>query len=658
MTPSGQTLCLSMIVKDEAHVIRRCLASVRPIIDHWIIVDTGSTDGTQNIIREAMAGLPGAVHERPWRDFAQNRSEALALARPHGTYSLVIDADDELDLPADYRMPDLSAESYTIDIRYGEVAYQRTQLVRNSRPWRYEGVLHEYLECDGPFTAEHLPILMRINHEGRRSQDPATYRRDVEVLERALATEANPFLVARYTFYLAQSYRDCGETEAALKAYLGRATLGYWDQEIYYSLYQAGRLMERLGHDPEAVLATYLRATDACPSRAEAAHAASRLCRHLGLHKRGYAIAKPAIDLVPEAGALFVEKWIHDYGLLDEFSVNAYWAGHYRESLDAALRALASGKIPEADRKRFLQNARFAAEKLGVDDGSAADPLTRDSDSSVPRSIRPLHSPLPVPAPRVLVAILVMQKEPVLPLYLRCLEALDYPKSSITLYVRTNNNTDRTREILRSWLARAAPDYAHVEVDDSDIAENVDVQERNDRLFAVAAAIRNESLRKTIEHDCDYYFVVDVENFIASSTLRDLVASNLPIVAPLLRDARSGSRYSNYHADIDVNGYFVESRRYDQILAREITGLIEVPVVHGTYLVRTDIIPELRYDDTTGRHEYVIFSHRARSKGIRQYLDNRQVYGYLTRGEDAPDLIAGQLETIAATLFCDVASSL
>ncbi|MCJ2050481.1 glycosyltransferase, partial [Methylobacterium sp. J-070] len=50
-----------MIVKNEAHVIRRCLESVRPIIDHWVIVDTGSTDGTEEVIRAALADVPGTL---------------------------------------------------------------------------------------------------------------------------------------------------------------------------------------------------------------------------------------------------------------------------------------------------------------------------------------------------------------------------------------------------------------------------------------------------------------------------------------------------------------------------------------------------------------------------------------------------------------------
>ena len=46
-----QKICLNMIVKNESKVIKRCLDSIMPLIDYWIIVDTGSDDGTQQIIK-------------------------------------------------------------------------------------------------------------------------------------------------------------------------------------------------------------------------------------------------------------------------------------------------------------------------------------------------------------------------------------------------------------------------------------------------------------------------------------------------------------------------------------------------------------------------------------------------------------------------------
>ncbi len=76
-THTRQTIGLCMIVKNEVSVIERCLASVRPWLDFWLIVDTGSTDGTQAKILEVMADMPGELHERPWRNFGANRTEAI-----------------------------------------------------------------------------------------------------------------------------------------------------------------------------------------------------------------------------------------------------------------------------------------------------------------------------------------------------------------------------------------------------------------------------------------------------------------------------------------------------------------------------------------------------------------------------------------------------
>src|SRR6266567_5123663 len=97
------SLCLVMIVKNEAEVIQRCLASVKPFIQHWVICDTGSTDRTREVVREALAGISGSLHDVPWRNFGWNRTQALELARGKADYHLLLDADMTLNVSGDFR---------------------------------------------------------------------------------------------------------------------------------------------------------------------------------------------------------------------------------------------------------------------------------------------------------------------------------------------------------------------------------------------------------------------------------------------------------------------------------------------------------------------------------------------------------------------------
>jgi glycosyltransferase involved in cell wall biosynthesis len=363
MNAHGQTVCLCMIVKNEAPVIRRCLASVRPVIDCWVIADTGSSDGTQTIIREALAELPGALLERPWVNFAHNRNEALEAARGRSDYTFLIDADEKLEIAGGFAWPRLAADSYDLDMVYNGTRYRRKQIVRSCLPWRYSGVLHEYIHCDLARTESFMPGLRTIvNHDGARGRDPNTYRRDALVLEHALLDEPdNP----RYVFYLAQSYRDAEDLELALRHYRRRAAREGWTEEAWYSLYQIARLEERLGRPWPEVLAAYVAAFQYHADRAETLY-------HVGMHyqaanqyRAAHLFFAQAMRIPrPSGNRLFVEAPIYDYLLPMEYAVACYYVGDHAETIRVNDRLLQSGLLPDHLVQQVRENRQFSIDAL------------------------------------------------------------------------------------------------------------------------------------------------------------------------------------------------------------------------------------------------------------------------------------------------------
>ena len=71
--------------------------------------------------------------------------------------------------------------------------------------------------------------------------------------------------------------------------------------------------------------------------------------------------------------------------------------------------------------------------------------------------------------PLVLVHLLAKNKAKTLPLYLETMDAWDYPKDRIVLYVKTNNNEDGTGELLKDWLEPRQANYNRVIFEDNDI---------------------------------------------------------------------------------------------------------------------------------------------------------------------------------------------
>ena len=364
MTCSGQRqrICLNMIVKNEAHVIERCLASVRPWIDSWLIVDTGSTDGTQARIAELLEGKPGQLVERPWRNFGHNRSEAMDLARPHGDYILIIDADQVLEVADDFAWPPLSADAYALQVRFDGTEYALPWLVASRLPWSWQGVLHEYLDAGQTVRSERLPgLAIRVYTDGARSQDPEKFAKDEQLLEAALALEPGN---SRYTFYLAQSCRDGGKLDKALTIYQRRTAQGGWPEEAWYARYQCAVLAERLGHAPEQIMARYLAAYQERPTRAEPLVGLARYCRLRQDYHLAYLFAAPAMSLARPDDLLFVEQPCYGWLRSDEYALACYWTQRHEEAGWHWQALLHASDLPASERERIAANLAFAQAAL------------------------------------------------------------------------------------------------------------------------------------------------------------------------------------------------------------------------------------------------------------------------------------------------------
>lgn len=357
-----KTICLNMIIKDESHVIERCLASVKPIIDTWVIVDTGSTDGTQKIVKEFMKDIPGELHERPWINFAHNRNEALKLAKEKADYILMIDADETLVYQPDFKLPDLDKDNYHITTEYFGTTYPRNQLIKTSLNWNWVGPVHEVLCCDKATHIGHLNGVSNfVRPDGSSWSDPKKYQKHAELLEKALIENPDN---ARDQFYLAQSYKDADEPELAVKNYEKRVAMGGWNEEVFWSMVQIGLLNEKLKKEPELIKKSYSEAFDYRPSRIEPLY---RLCffnRSLGDFKGSYEAALKGLHVKVSSDLLFIEKWIYDYGLLLEYSIAAYWIEKYHEAFLSSQMMLADPNLPQHVRECVERNMYWINLKL------------------------------------------------------------------------------------------------------------------------------------------------------------------------------------------------------------------------------------------------------------------------------------------------------
>lgn len=259
-----QTVGLAVIVRNNEDVLGRAIGSAIGHIDHLTVIDTGSTDGTMEIVRDALELVPGELHEREWKFSGHNRTELLALARGTSDYLLLMDADHELVADDDLRW--LSSPVYMLREKYGPLDQRMPRLIRNDREWRYVGAAHEYLADANE--REPLDEWSVIHYgDGRGVTEKLTVA--LGELEQAFAADPTD---ARTVFYLAQTHRELGNVDQAIFFYRLRCSMCGFNEELYYARYQLGCLLATHKNLFEGAN-ELLTATAARPTRVEAARA-------------------------------------------------------------------------------------------------------------------------------------------------------------------------------------------------------------------------------------------------------------------------------------------------------------------------------------------------------------------------------------------------
>jgi len=278
-------LAISQIVKNEAHVIERMLNSIKTVIDCAVFVDTGSTDGTQDIIKKwgEANNIPCFVYERPFDNFENSRNFAMQMVKDKSEYAFWLDADEVMEI--DHKVFDknkLDKDLYMFNTYIGAMKYTRNECWNTNKAFRWYGPVHEFIVCDEQGISsglmEGLHIKVQMDGGSWKGNIPEKYKSHSVILEEYINNKDRN---ARWVFYTAQSYHDSASIpdnkpenderlRRSLKYYkerIGR-TDGY-EEERFYSQFRVGTIMKALEEPWYKVHQEFLKAYAMDPLRAE-----------------------------------------------------------------------------------------------------------------------------------------------------------------------------------------------------------------------------------------------------------------------------------------------------------------------------------------------------------------------------------------------------
>lgn len=359
-------ICLTMIVRNESKIIERCLDNVQNSVDCISICDTGSTDGTPDIIEAYLKknNIPGRVYHHSWLNFGHNRSlsakaakdtlNALGFSLPH-TYLLLLDADMVFVAAPEFDKQQLTKDEYYLVQKSSLCSHYNVRLIKASLPWTCVGATHEHWTCAGKSSSEKLKTLW-IDDRDDGGCKADKFERDLQFLTKGLEEEPDN---VRYMFYLAQSYMCLKRNDEAIKWYKERIARQGWMEEVWYSMFKIGEIYES-NNEWDKALKWYLEAYQYNPERAEALERIAAHYRVAGQNDLACMFAFQGAKIgYPNNQVLFISDYVYKYRFDEELSIAAYYTPFRDEGFAAIERLQVSKEVPASVKLLAEKNSRF-----------------------------------------------------------------------------------------------------------------------------------------------------------------------------------------------------------------------------------------------------------------------------------------------------------
>jgi len=331
----SRKIIVTIMIKNEERIIKRCISNALNIADAICISDTGSTDRTIDILKEYLPTLniPATFVQHEWQDFGHNRTLSFRAAQmycktlgwnPELTYSLLLDADMNFVMTPAFIKDNLDANGYRIKQQGTNIEYYNTRLIKIGYPWKCVGVTHEY--WDGSNCEPLNTIYIDDIGDGGCKSDK--FIRDERLLKKGLQDDPTN---CRYMFYLAQTLKDLKKLPEAIEMYKRRTTAGGWFEEVWYSMYIISKLYHEIGDKTEMEYWA-LKAYDMNKNRSENLYFLTRIFRENSLHYKAWHYLQLGISVKKPDEVLFLESEVYDHLFEYEKTILNYYIQPHKKN--------------------------------------------------------------------------------------------------------------------------------------------------------------------------------------------------------------------------------------------------------------------------------------------------------------------------------------